>query len=124
VRDILTAVFLWLGVVFPLLAAVGLLRLPDVYTRMQATSKASTLGIALVMIAVAVHFGTAGMILRAAAVIVLFFITTPIAAHVIARAAYFSGVKPWHGAAAGDEMATDELQAATGPAGGDPARPA
>jgi multicomponent Na+:H+ antiporter subunit G len=53
--DIVTAVFWLAGTLFALLAAVGLLRMPDVFTRMQASTKASTLGLACLLIGAAVH---------------------------------------------------------------------
>jgi multicomponent Na+:H+ antiporter subunit G len=77
------------------LAAVGLVRLPDLFTRMQASTKASTLGVACMLLAVAIYFGTLGVTTRALLVIVFFFLTMPVAAHMIGRAAYFSGIPLW-----------------------------
>jgi multicomponent Na+:H+ antiporter subunit G len=91
----LTAVLLGIGGLFMLLAAVGVLRLPDLFTRMQASTKSSTLGAACMLLAVMVHFGTLAVITQAVLVIVFFFLTTPVSAHMIARAAYFSGVPLW-----------------------------
>lgn len=91
------------GCIIFLLAALGLVRLPDFYTRMQAASKATTLGIFWVMLAVALYFGTLGAALRAAAIVAFLFLTTPIGAHLLARAAYHRGQKPWVGARASEE---------------------
>ena len=92
----LTAGLMGIGGLFMLLAAVGILRLPDLFTRMQASTKSSTLGAACMLLAVAVHFGRLGITTQAVLVIVFFFLTTPVAAHMIARAAYFStGVALW-----------------------------
>jgi multicomponent Na+:H+ antiporter subunit G len=104
------SVCLVLGTAIFLLAVVGLLRLPDVYLRMHASSKGSTLGIALILLAVSIHYSTFSVILRAVMIVVFLYVTVPIATHIIAKAAYFSGISPWHGAAAEDDMVEDELK--------------
>lgn len=78
---------------FVLLAAIGVLRMPDVLTRMQATSKAATSGAGLMLAAAAIHFGDVGITLRAIAVAGFVFVTAPVAAHMISRAAYFTGIR-------------------------------
>lgn len=80
-----------------LLAAIGVVRMPDAFTRMQATTKASTLGLGCMLAAVAIHFGNLSAFSRAAAIVMFVFLTTPVAAHVIARAAYFMGLPLWEG---------------------------
>jgi multicomponent Na+:H+ antiporter subunit G len=90
----LAGFFLLAGSAFMLLAAIGVLRMPDLFTRLQATSKATTLGVGALMLGVAIHFGF-GALFRAGAIVLLFFVTAPIAAHVIARAAYFLGTRLW-----------------------------
>ncbi|MCS6954169.1 MAG: monovalent cation/H(+) antiporter subunit G [Bryobacterales bacterium] len=95
--EYLTAALLVAGAVFTFLSAVGVARMPDLYTRMQATTKATTLGLGLIVFAVAVNLGTPGVWLRAVAIVVFLYVTAPVAAHVIARAAYFVGNQPWKG---------------------------
>ena len=92
-----------IGATFALLAAAGVVRMPDLFTRIQAATKASTLGIGCIVVAVAVHFGELGITTRALAIIVFVFLTAPVAAHMIARAAYFVGVPLW------EETVIDEL---------------
>ena len=94
-REALTAALLVIGAAFMLLAAVGLLRLPDLFTRMQAGTKASALGAGCALLGVAVYFGELGIASRALLVIVFIFLTAPISAHMIARAAYVVGVPLW-----------------------------
>ncbi len=101
--EIATSVLVIAGALFALAAALGVLRLPDVLIRMHASTKAGTLGCGLMLAAAAVHFGETGIIARAVAAIVFLMLTAPIAAHMIARAAYRTGVPLWHG------MVTDEL---------------
>jgi multicomponent Na+:H+ antiporter subunit G len=93
----LTAGLLLVGAAFTLLAAVGVLRMPDVYTRLSATSKAATLGVACVLLAGALHFREQGLVDRAIAMIVFVFLTAPVAAHMIGRAAWLARVPLWDG---------------------------
>jgi len=95
--DAIKGAMLLVGASFMLLAAVGLLRLPDLLTRMHATTKAAALGVILIMLASAMHFAEVGVVARSLAIIVFILITAPIAAHVIGRAGYFVGSRLWSG---------------------------
>jgi multicomponent Na+:H+ antiporter subunit G len=89
---------LWIvGSAFALLAAVGVLRMPDVFTRMQASTKASTLGLGCLAIGAALQLGDAGSAIRLLSIFSFLLLTTPVSAHVIARAAYRAGVPLWSG---------------------------
>lgn len=99
----MTGALLVVGALLMLLAALGLVRLPDVYSRMSATSKSATLGVALVLIGAAWHFGDWQIAGQAVVTALFLYLTTPIAAHRIARAAWRSGARPWDG------TQTDEL---------------
>ena len=92
IREILTAIFLILGGILTLVAAVGVLRMPDLFLRMHAATKAGTVGVSSIAIGVMIHFGTLTVISRGVLVIAFFLLTAPVAAHMIARAAYRSGV--------------------------------
>ncbi len=81
-----------LGCLLLLLAAVGLVRMPDLYMRMQVASKASTLGAALVLAAAAIGLDDLPATTRAVMTLVFLCITTPLAAHLLARAAAQTGV--------------------------------
>ena len=88
-------VLLLLGAVFSLIAAIGVLRLPDLYTRMHAASKAGAVGGGLVLIAVALLCFDVGVALRAIIGFVFLLLTTPVGAHLLARASYHaSGQSP------------------------------
>jgi len=95
--EALTAVFLLAGAILMLLAAFGLVRMPDLMCRMHATTKSGALGGGFMMAAVAVYYDDAGVTARALAIVVFIIITTPVAAHIIARAAYFVGIELWPG---------------------------
>jgi multicomponent Na+:H+ antiporter subunit G len=95
--DVLTSALWVTGAAFALLAAVGVLRMPDVFTRMQASTKASTLGLGCLLIGAALQWGDVGSFVRLASIGAFTLLTTPVAAHVIARAAYLAAVPLWDG---------------------------
>lgn len=85
---------LLLGAVFTLLAAIGVVRLPDLYTRMHAASKAGAVGGGLVLLSIAVLSQDAAVSIRAVVGVVFLLLTTPVSAHLLAKASYLSGYKP------------------------------
>ena len=87
------AIALLLGSFFCLIAAVGMLRLPDTLIRMHAATKAGTLGAGLVLLAEALYYAEAGITLRAMAAVAFLLLTAPVAAHLIGRAAYHQGIR-------------------------------
>jgi multicomponent Na+:H+ antiporter subunit G len=99
----IAAVLLLAGSAFMLIAAVGVARFPDFITRMHAAAKAGGLGVGLTVSAVAVHFREAEVTTEAVLVAAFLVLTAPVAAHLIARAAYLSGVPLWGGTIV-DEM--------------------
>ena len=107
--DIITAVFWLAGSAFALLAAVGVLRMPDVFTRMQASTKASTLGLGCLLLGAALQMGDLASFIQAASIGAFVLLTTPVAGHVIARASYFAEVPLWKGTVL-DERKRDALK--------------
>lgn len=97
IREWVVLAFVFFGTFFMLVAAIGLTRMPDLYTRMHGAAKSTTLGITAIMIAVAVYFYNSAAVTRAILVIGFFFLTAPVATHVLARAAYFRRVPRWEG---------------------------
>ena len=91
--DWMTAGLMFVGLVFCLIASIGLVRMPDLYNRMQAATKAGTLGVAMDVIGVALKFATSTVLLEATLIITFFFATAPIASHLVARAAYGIGIR-------------------------------
>ena len=106
ILNVLVGLLLIGGALFTLVAAIGILRLQDVYMRMHAASKAGTLGSGLALIAVAVHSLELDVVTRAIAGVVFFMLTAPISAHLLARAAYCVGYRPC-AATHVDALATD-----------------
>jgi len=83
------------GAIFILLAAVGLIRMPDTYLRISVTTKAATLGIGLLLVAAAIFFKDLSITTKVLAIILFILLTAPVSAHLIGRTSYFSGVKLW-----------------------------
>lgn len=93
--DALTAFLLVAGALFAFVAALGVVRLPDLLVRMHAATKAGTLGAGLIFLAAAIHGADTGVTLRALAAICFLLLTAPVSAHLIGRAAYRTGVRLW-----------------------------
>jgi multicomponent Na+:H+ antiporter subunit G len=103
-------VFLLVGALFVLIAALGIVRLPDLLMRMHAATKAGTLGAGLLLVAVAVSAPETSVMARAVATFVFLLLTAPIAAHLIARAAYHTGEATLWDRTCVDELADDRTQ--------------
>jgi multicomponent Na+:H+ antiporter subunit G len=94
-QDILGLCLILTGLTFMALGSLGIVRLPDFFSRAHAASKVDTVGIAVVLLGIAVTAGftlSSGKVLLAALFVLL---TNPVAAHALARAALFQGQKPW-----------------------------
>ncbi len=87
-------ILLLLGSVFVLVAALGVIRLPDLYSRMHAASKAGAVGGGLILLAVAVLSQDVSVAVRAIVGIIFLVLTTPLAAHLLARSAYVAQNRP------------------------------
>ena len=110
----LAGTFFLAGALLALLAAVGILRLPDVFTRMQSATKASTLGVGCLLIGLILLHPTAEFAIRAGSIVAFIMLTSPVSAHAIARAAAQTGAPLWIGTKV-DERPFE----ATGPGEGD-----
>jgi multicomponent Na+:H+ antiporter subunit G len=83
------------GLAFHALAVLGVVRLPDFYSRLHAVSKAETLGVVLVLAAVAVTTGLTLATVKVVFVAVFLFLANPTSTHALGRAAWSLGVRPW-----------------------------
>lgn len=99
-REVLAALFLLAGAATVLVAAIGLVRLPDTFLRMHAATKAGVFGSGLVLIGAAIGFGETGGWVRVALILLFLFATTPLASHALGRAAYVGGAPLWAGTVA------------------------
>ena len=92
IRDIAAAACLVVGAAFCMLSGLGMVRMPDLFCRLQASGKSGTLGVPLIVIGAIIHFATVPALIRGSLVIAFVFLTAPIAGHVIARASHRVGV--------------------------------
>lgn len=102
-REFVAALLLVAGTFFLLTGTVGILRMPDVYTRMHVAAKSDTLGAGLWLVGLAVIANDPTTVVKLLFLVVFVWITSPTAAHCMARAAYRSGVA----AKPGTELLTD-----------------
>jgi len=93
--DVIGYILIVIGVLFNIFGGVGLVRFPDVYNRLQAATKCVTLGTVLLLVGVAVAAGMGPTAAKALICAVFILVTSPTAAHAIAKGAYASGVKLW-----------------------------
>ena len=95
--ELLVSLLALLGAALVAVACFGLVRLPDLFTRMHASTKPATLGVSLIVVALAVHSGDLGIGVRALMIVLFFLLTAPVAAHRLGHAAYRAGVPRWPG---------------------------
>ncbi|TVT56240.1 MAG: cation:proton antiporter [Azoarcus sp. PHD] len=105
------------GALLCLIGAIGLVRLPDCYSRIHSASKAGSLGAALVLVGVAAA-SSGEMALEAVFAVLVLLATAPLAAHAVSRSAHRAGYKPETGPL-GDALADDQAGRSTPPAGGE-----
>ncbi len=94
-NEIIALLFIIAGITFDLFGCIGLVRLPDVYNRLQASTKCVTLGTCSILFGVFIKFGFSAAGVKALICIVFLLLTTPVAAHALARGAHRSGIKLW-----------------------------
>lgn len=102
--NLLVVILSSVGTVFILLAAIGIVRMPDFYLRVSVTTKAATLGIGLILIGAAFYFRDGSVTSRVIAIILFLLLTAPVGAHMIGRTSYFIGTKLW------DKSVINELE--------------
>lgn len=102
--EVIAQVFLLIGAFFTFLAALGVVRFPDLFMRMHANTKSATMGVGFIMLGVSVYFSDITITARALVVILFLLVTAPISSHMLARAAYFSNIPLW------EQTLSDELR--------------
>lgn len=95
--DGLTAALMLIGAALTLLAAIGLVRLPDTFLRMQATAKASTLGLACLLAGAALQLTDVSSVMKLGSIAAFIMLTAPLSAHVVARATLHRARPLWEG---------------------------
>lgn len=110
--DVLTSICFVIGAFSVFLGALSLIRMPDIYIRLSSATKAVSFGLAFCLMGMALHFGRVYVTIGAIATMVFVFLTAPIAAHMISRAAYQTGVPLWRKTTV-DELAETEKPASS-----------
>ncbi|MCD6472387.1 monovalent cation/H(+) antiporter subunit G [Candidatus Aerophobetes bacterium] len=87
--------FIGMGVFFATFGNIGILRFPDVYTRLQASSKCGITSIISIFIGLMILEGLSFVTVRILVITMFFFITSPVSSHAIGRSAYEEGILPW-----------------------------
>jgi multicomponent Na+:H+ antiporter subunit G len=104
--ELIASICFGIGTAFTFFGCLGLLRLPDVYNRLQASTKCVTFGTMFMLVAVVVRSGIGSLGIKALLCLLFILITSPTAAHAIARGAHHSGVRLWRSSVA-DEYLKD-----------------
>ena len=94
-NDILTMIFSGLGVIFILIASIGIVRMPDFFLRLSVTVKATTLGVGFILLSMVIFFGELSVATKALAIVLFLLITSPVGAQLIGRVSYFTGMTLW-----------------------------
>lgn len=100
-------ILLIIGITFDVVGTIGLVRLPDIYNRLQAATKCVTLGTCMILLSVVFYTGLGSIGIKALLCIWFILLTSPTGAHAIARAAHRSGIRLWHGSVM-DKYAEDK----------------
>lgn len=108
-NEIIGMVFIVVGLVFDFFGCLGLIRLPDIYNRLQASTKCVTLGTCGILFGLFLFKGFTAVGIKALLCILFVILTAPVSAHALARGAHKSGVKLWKGSVC-DKYAEDEKQ--------------
>ena len=82
---IISSALLLAGALFGLIAAIGIVRMPDIYCRMHAATKAGAFGVSLILLALCVALPTVRVFIQSLLIIAFFYLTAPVAAHLIGR---------------------------------------
>jgi multicomponent Na+:H+ antiporter subunit G len=93
--EIIGYILISIGILFDIFGCIGLVRFPDVYNRLQAATKCVTLGTIMLLVGVAIASGHPAMAAKAIICAVFIILTSPTAAHAVAKGAYSSGVELW-----------------------------
>ncbi len=95
IKEIISGILILIGAVFMLISSIGMIRLPDFYIRNSASTKAVVLGCSLILLGVAIHYDEILIFIEVFAIIFFIFLISPLAAHIVSRAAVITKVEFW-----------------------------
>lgn len=97
-----------LGALFVLISAIGLLRLPDLYMRMHATTKTTSMGVTLILAGIIMAYPEVTIVIKGFLIIIFIFLTAPLGTHMISKAGHLLHIKKW------DRYVEDDMEEAQG----------
>ena len=100
--DLISNIIIAIGILFNLLGCLGLIRLPDVYNRLQAATKCATLGTTAILFGLCIRYGFIDIGIKSLISIPLLFLASTASAHALAKGAYKFGIKLWEGSVIDD----------------------
>lgn len=115
--SLVVAVLVFAGTFLMFLTGLGLVRMPDVFTRMHAATKGASLGVALLLVAAALFFGEVAIVTKALVTVAFIFLTAPVAASLLGRSAYARRIPLWKGSVI--DEGRDHIDVRTNPVAGD-----
>ncbi len=95
IKEIISALLILLGAIFMLISSIGMIRLPDFYIRNSASTKAVVLGVSLILLGVGIHYDDILIFIEIFAIIFFIYLISPLAAHIVSRAAVITKVEFW-----------------------------
>jgi len=95
IKDIVSSILILSGGIFMLISSIGMIRLPDFYIRNSASTKAVVLGVLLSLLGVGIHYNDIMIFIEIFAILFFIFLISPLAAHIVSRAAVITGVSFW-----------------------------
>lgn len=95
IKDIISTIFILGGSTFMLIASIGMIRFPDFYIRNSASTKAVVLGVLLILLGVGIHYNDTIVFIEIFAILLFIFLISPLAAHIVSRAAVITNVTFW-----------------------------
>ena len=95
ISEIIILICVFSGVLLMFIASLGLFRMPDLYTRMSAVTKAVTFKVGLIMISVSIYFNTFPVVLKSILIIFLLLLTTPVSSHLLGKEAHEWKIPLW-----------------------------
>ncbi len=107
IADLISIISIYIGILFIVISAIGIIRMPDVYTRMSAVTKAVTLGVGFILLGVIIHFNETGILIKCTIIFAFLLFSLSVAAHVIGLTAYRQNT-PMTDLTFLDELARDE----------------
>ena len=119
VLQVLSLSLLAAGTFFLLVGSLGILRLPDFFSRTHATGKSDTLGLMLALAGLAIHEGFTINSAKLLAAVVFVALTNPVGTHALVRAAYRSGLRPWLVGEPPSDGPTEDRETASAPDAGE-----